>query len=202
MKIFDDIPPVLIAVQEHNFKIFQTGNLNLNIVGARHPHQIPDIFNDTLFLIWKDNEKNHWIQHKFQCTLDPGIYFLNSPMRKDGTAIVKHPQQIRGGLKLGKHKGTYDCLVQNKPFHVWRDNNKDSIINEYNTLTDSISWGIQIHRANSKFRSKRVHRWSAGCTVISDPSKYAIFMSIIKESIVLNPTWKTFTYTIIEGVFE
>lgn len=195
--IFDEKPEILKEVEKHGFKVFSTGEMNINIIGVRHPHQIPDVFNDWIHILYKDGER--WISYKFQCTLDPGIYFLNSPMRKDGTAIVKHPQQIRAGLKIGYHKGVYKCMVQNKPFPVWRDNNKNDTIDEFN---DSISWGIQIHRANSKYKSRRIHNWSAGCTVIQDPKDYDIFMSLIEQSIEKNPTWKFFTYTIIEGVFE
>lgn len=197
VQIFDEMPEILKDVQKHNFKVFETGDMNINIIGVRHPNQIPDIFNDYLHILWKQDET--WVQYKFTCTLNPGIYFLNSPMRKDGTAIVKHPQQIRNGLKKGYHKGKYECLVQNKPFQVWRDNNKDDVINEFN---DSISWGIQIHRANAKFKSKRVHKWSAGCTVLQDPLEYDIFMAIINKSIEKNPTWKFFTYTIIQGIYK
>jgi hypothetical protein len=196
-KTFTEKPPILKEVEKYQFKIFETGEMNINIIGARHPHQIPDIFNDYLHVIWKEGDT--WIQYKFECTLDPGIYFLNSPMRKDGTAIVKHPQQIRSGLKIGTHKGKYKCMVQNKPFKVWRDANMNDTIDEFN---DSISWGIQIHRANSKYKSKRIHNWSAGCTVLPDPQKYGIFMALIEQSIEKNPTWKFFTYTIIQGVFE
>lgn len=195
--IFLEKPEILKDVEKHNFKVFEMGEMNINIIGTRHPNQIPDIFNDYLHILWKENDT--WIQYKFTCTLDPGIYFLNSPMRKDGTAIIKHPQQIRAGLKIGYHKGQYKCLVQNKPFQVWRDNNKDDEINEF---IDSVSMAIQIHRASPKFKAQRIHNWSAGCTVIQDPKEYDIFMSIVEQSIEKNPTWKFFTYTIIQGVYK
>ena len=101
MKIFKKPPPIIDAVKNLGFKIFTTGEMNLNLIGARHPEQIPDIFNDFLHVVWFDKTTESWIQYKFECTLDPGVYFLNSPMRRDGTAIVKHPQQIRNGLKIG-----------------------------------------------------------------------------------------------------
>ena len=90
-KIFDEKPEILKEVERNGFKVFSTGKMNINIIGVRHPHQIPDVFNDWIHILWKEGEK--WISYKFKCTLDPNL-FLNSPMRRDRTAIVKHPQQL------------------------------------------------------------------------------------------------------------
>ena len=195
-----NIPEVLKAVKEQGFVVFTQGDYNLNIVGVRHPNQLPDIFNDSLYCIFKVS--GEWEVHKFEVTTDPSIYWLMHPMRGDGTAILKHPQQMRASYKLGTHKGTYPCLVQCKPVQVWRDNNCDEIIDNYSKLTNSSSWGIQIHRANSKWKSKRISKWSAGCTVFSDPQEYDKFMKIIQKSIEVHPTWDKFTYTLIQGVFK
>lgn len=190
------LPELLQKVKEHGFTIFTSGEYNLNIIGVRNPEDIPNVFNDSLHVIFKSG--GAWQEHKFEVTTDPGTYFLNVPMRRDGTAILMHPQQMRGAFELGYHKNTYKCLRQVLPVKVWRDNNKDDVI-DYGNLANSQSWGIQIHRANSKFRTQRIGRYSAGCTVFSCPLEYAKFINIIETSLSINPTWKRFSYTLILG---
>lgn len=186
------LPPVLEAVQAHGFVIFDQ-QFDINIIGCRNPNGEPNKFDDLIYICWRDGE--NWISHSFQCTTDSGLYWLHNPMRSDGTAILKHPQQMRGAFYLGLHKGKYHCLRQKKPVQVWRDNNKDSII-DYDS--DSSSWGIQIHRASSKRRSTQVDKWSAGCTVLADPVEYEFFMECVKLQLKHHPTWDSFSYTLIE----
>lgn len=187
------LPPVLEEVKRHGFVVFDSADYDVNIVGCRNPKGTPNEFDDWIFICYLEEGK--WVTHKFQCTTDPGLYWLESPMRSDGTAILKHPQQMRGAFYIGKHKNTYDCLRQRELVKVWRDNNKDM---ELNFFGDSSSWGIQIHRASSKSKSKKVGRWSAGCTVIADPEDYKLFMQCVKLQLKHHPSWDRFTYTLIE----
>lgn len=48
---------------------------------------------------------NRWHQHIYPCTTDPGTYFLNHPMNKSGTALLKHGQYEKG-YQL-------DCIEEN-----------------------------------------------------------------------------------------
>ena len=53
-----NIPEVLKAVKEQGFVVFTQGDYNLNIVGVRHPNQLPDIFNDSLPALLRFEERN------------------------------------------------------------------------------------------------------------------------------------------------
>lgn len=188
------IPTILQTVQSKGHVIFTSGQYNLNIIGFRTKDMTPNVFNDWLYVVYKD-ESDQWVELRYQITTDPGLYYLQNPMNVIGTAILKSGQ-YRSSHILGKHKGKYEALVQYKPMAVYRDTNKDSV---YNMIPATLSYGvfgINIHRANEKIKSKKVEQWSAGCQVFADPSDFAMFMDLCKRSSLI---WgDKFTYTLIE----
>ncbi len=93
-------------------------------MGIRSSVKILDIINDVLFLFWKYN--GIWHERKDIITTDPGLYYLNKPIRDTrGTAIMKE-QQVRGSHKIGKHQVKYLALKQQKPITVIRDFDRDN----------------------------------------------------------------------------
>src|SRR5690606_4080192 len=62
-------------------------------------------------------------------TTDPGTYWLNNPINRLGTAILK-PNQWIDCWQIGNHKGDpkHPALVQVKPVTVWRDSYRDNLI--------------------------------------------------------------------------
>lgn len=155
--------------------VFEKGDFNLNIIVERTLPGTPNRFDDLLHLIYKDQEK--WVHRVYVVTADPGRTWLNDPSRREGTAILMHDQQIRGGFQLGTHKGQYPCLVQTRPLSVWRDNNKDGVA-DYGGKIYTDSSGIQIHKAGTN--SQQVEKWSAGCVVFQQESKFLEFMAIVQ----------------------
>ena len=187
-------PNILKEVKRHKFKVF-TGAYNMNLIGVRNPNGQPDRFDDLICVVYQDEELN-WICKKYPATTDAGLYFMNKPMRSSGTAILIDPYQYRSIFTLGKHRGVYDCLVQTKPMPVWRDNNRNDIIDEFKIGSAT---AIQIHRASQKWRSQRVGKYSAGCQVIADPKDFEDFMYHVTLQTKHRPKWRTFTYTLIKS---
>ena len=105
------------------------------------------------------------------------------------------PGQYRGAYALGTHK-TYEAIVQVKPIKVWRDNNKDAVL-DWAGLTSSGLYGINIHRASTNSTSRNVDRWSAGCQVLSNPHDFAELLAIVRRS--CSHFGDHFTYTLLEG---
>ena len=50
-----------------------------------------------------------WKFEEYNATTDCGSYWLSSPMRKSGSALLV-PNQYRGVYKLDKHNGKYTLL--------------------------------------------------------------------------------------------
>ena len=188
------IPTILQTVKDKGYVIFEHGQYNLNIIGVRTPDMTPNVFNDWLYVVYKD-ETDQWVELRYQITTDPGLYYLEQPANIKGTAILK-AGQYRSSHKLGKHRGQYDALVQRGLVTVYRDRNGDDVFDMSADSEDSGYFGINIHRASSRRESTQVDRWSAGCQVFANPNEYAMFIDLCKRAAT---RWgDTFTYTLIE----
>jgi len=189
---FDSIE--IINVLKHlNYRVFTNGLYNVNIIGVRNNSTKPNSFDDELHIIYRDN-KNAVIHKIYDITTDAGLHYLLNPMNSKGTALLV-PNQYRGTWKIGLHRGKYEALVQSKPVKVWRDGNKDNVLDFDSTVTHEGVFGINIHRANANRESVQVDKWSAGCQVFANPDSYADFMSIIKKS--RDIYGNSFTYTLV-----
>ena len=191
------LPILLQYVQSKGHAVFTKGTYNLNIIGIRSASHAANKFDDRICVVYKD--KDGWITRTWEATTDPGQYWLDHPMTPTGTAIMV-PGQYRGVYKIGKHRGQYDALVQRGGrVKIYRDNNKDEILDhDPESITEGY-YGINIHRSSTRESgSKDVERWSAGCQVFAKPGKdgFAGFMDLCKKS---KDMWgETFTYTLIE----
>jgi len=186
-------PKILNIVKDHGFTIFESGSYNLNIIGVRNPSGETNRFDDMLIVVYKD-DLGKWQEERFNCTTDPGLYWMKNG-RSSGVAVLKHPQQMRGAYRIDKHKGRYWALCQRSPVTVWRDPNRDDII-DYDGDEDRGFFGINIHRAKEKGTSSNVWRWSAGCTVLADSDQFDRFMSLCFNQ-VDKTGYQTFTYTLL-----
>jgi len=186
------IKDILNIARKKKYKIFYGGRgININIWGIRSKDNHSNTFNDRICLFWKNSDTNQWTVKSFESTTDPGLYWRNNPMNQLGTAILK-PGQYEGCWKIGKHKG-YEALVQHKPVIVFRDNNRDNILDIESSNVDIHAgvFGINIHRANSNGRSVQVDKWSAGCQVLQNRKR--------KHSILgveFNYDWDYFLYMV------
>ena len=172
--------------------VFEDGQYNLNLVGVRSKSNYSNTFNDVIHCFYKDSN-DKWVLHTWTVTTDPGLYWLKNPGRAKGTAILCEGQH-RAAFTLGKHGGEYDCLVQCKPVRVYRDADKDEVL-DFVSPEDTFS-GIQIHRANPSRKSSVVDNWSAGCQVFADPREFDTFMSLYKKAAAI---WGAkITYTLLK----
>lgn len=181
------------AVINKGYKFFDNGQFNLNIIGIRRDVNENNLFDDLLTVLYLDANSTQHIEI-FNITTDPGRYWLKNPMTPTGTAILKEGQ-YRGAYILGKHRGKYEALVQNLPVEVYRDNDKNEVVNYGSTTTEKGHFGINIHRSNPKGSSYLVDRWSAGCQVFKGYFQYMRFMKLVNLSA---KRWSNrFTYTLI-----
>ena len=188
-------PDILDRVEAGGFVTFD-GAFDLNLIGLRNPEAKANKFDDQFHVVCKD-EQGLWQHFIFKCTTDPGLYWLENSTRVDGTAIMVDPQQARGAYELDLHAGRYLALCQRKKIRVWRDSNKDDILDR-DGEQHSGYFGINIHRASQTRIVDNVERYSAGCTVIQSFSDFDMLMYLCKKQIQTIGV-ETFTYTLIRG---
>tara|TARA_R110002153_G_scaffold168417_5_gene321164 strand:- start:1586 stop:2188 length:603 start_codon:yes stop_codon:yes gene_type:complete len=175
------------------YKFFEKGDYNLNIIGIRSEVSISNSFDDTLLCIFKKN--NEWIFNEYRITTDAGRYWLQNPMNNKGTALLV-PNQYRGVYGLRKHNGDYEALCQSwGDVEVYRDNDRDMILDfDPNTIEKGM-FGINIHRSNPNTESTIVEKWSAGCQVFKKVKEFNEFIEDCKEA---SSIWgNKFSYTLL-----
>lgn len=180
---------------------FRTGKLELNLFGIRSKDSQSDKFDDLVGCAWI-NENMVPCLYAFPATTDPGKYWLQNPMKKDGCAILV-PGQYLEVYEAGKHKGEYEAFIQCSHMRYVRDNNRDTTL-DFSLYRDpakkaSIFWdiiGSNLHRASSWKIVNWVSKYSASCQVIQDPKYFAQLIELRDKSIKFG--YKKFDYTLFE----
>jgi hypothetical protein len=171
------------------YKFFEKGDYNLNLAAIRSSDITPNTFNDLFFITYKNNDC--WHYRSFKITADPGLYWLQKPMNKQGTAILAAGQHV-GAFEIGLHKGQYPALIQKEALPVYRDNDRDNALDLDPSKIQHGIFGINIHKAGKD--SQRVDKWSAGCQVFANEADYWDYWSIIEKA---SSIWgNTFSYTL------
>ena len=197
MKLTKDI--IEKAVKCKDYKWFETGDYNLNIVGIRNSdtgNEVTNKFDDKITLSFKCDDQ--WEFYCYDCTTDPGKYWVENIMRVEGVAVLKEGQ-YRGSHKIRLHQGRYEALGQNGPVTVYRDANKDGKFDLSDDNTQTGLFGINIHRATKwgGKKSTKVDKWSAGCQVIANNDDWHEFLDICHAA---REVWgNNFTYTLLES---
>ena len=187
------------AVKAKDYKWFENGDYNVNIVGIRNMAtgtRVTNKFDDHITISYKD--EGEWKFHCYECTTDPGDDWMDNPMLDKGCAILV-PGQYRGSHKLRLHQGRYLALGQHRSVKVYRDRDKDGHYDFDPSTIDEGLFGINIHRATKwgGKKSSQVDKWSAGCQVIAANDDWHEFMDICR---VAKDKWgNRFTYTLVES---
>ena len=181
------------AMKVKNYKFFESGDYNLNIIGIRNSDtgsKVTNVFDDLLTVSYKIGDVWHF--KKWAATTDPGTKGVKEFHNAQGVARLV-PGQYRGSHAIGLHQGKYEALKQAKPVKVYRDANKDMT---YDTklITEGI-YGINIHKAGAD--STYVENWSEGCQVFKKSADFDEFMALVKKAATLHGN--SFSYTLLES---
>lgn len=187
-----DLDSILSVMQQKRYVVY-TEPYRLNIVGIRNPTAVPNSFDDSINVFFKD-DAGRWVVKSYVATLDPGTYFLEHPMNVHGSAIVM-PGQYVDSHEMGLHRGEYTALVQRGPLTVIRDDDLDAQLDFNSAKRETGIFGINIHRANASGTSTVVDRWSAGCQVFASSSAFSEFIGMCQKHRDLYGN--RFTYTLI-----
>lgn len=190
LKIEQTVDILRSLFKAKGYKFFEQGDYNLNLIGVRGDN-IPDRFNDEMLVLFK--VKGEWVLFNFPITTYPGVYWLRSPMTKEGCAIMKEGQYSRA-YQIGPHFNITALVQTGNKVKVYRDNSKDSTIT---LIEDSIIegyFGINIHPVMDR-DNNTIGQDSAGCQVLKNFEDFSILMSLVKKASSLYGN--SFTYTLI-----
>lgn len=190
-KITEDT--VVDAYINHGYELLR-GEYLLNIFGVRSKDMQSNTFNDCVGVLYQKDDQ--WHLFKTECTTDAGLYYRLNPMNINGTGIIA-PGQHKHVWKLGKHKQKYEALVQVRPMLVFRDANRNDVL-EYIGEPKSELAGINLHRANAKVESKQVDKWSAACVVVANPNSFQHILELVKEHLARHADQAEFNFTLFE----
>ena len=172
------IEQIQAVFKKMNYAFFTKGHYNLNIFGIRSSERKANVFDDVLFQVYKD-DNDKWIIDRFRATTDPGTTTLKDPTLYGtvrGTAIMV-PGQYRGVYKIGYHRNKYKALRLDGNIRVYRDNNRDNILDFNPSSIEEGNFYCNIHHAGED--SVQVDNWSAGCQVIKSMKEWNRFMSTV-----------------------
>ena len=162
--------------QKKGYKYFSNGYYNLNIFGIRNANPETGLFDDLICVSYSDSDGEK--MHTYEGTTDSGAYYMENPINKGKGAAILVPDQYLGAYKIGLHRGKQHALVQLKPLRVYRDANRDKIMDfDPETIENGI-FGINIHNSGITDRIQ-VGKWSAGCQALRHPNDWKIFMKLV-----------------------
>ncbi len=182
------------ALNKKGFPV-NNGEYELNIIGIRNDSAVPNSFDDSLCVFFKD-EYGDEVLLSFPITTDPGLYWLHKPIQVEGTAILMEGH-YPNAYRLGLHRGKYKALVQRGgKVTVIRDYNRDSRLDFTSAKKDTGFFGINIHRAKPHGATAIVDRWSAGCQVFQDAAHFDEFIELCEKSKLITEK-NSFSYTLL-----
>jgi len=170
---------------------FFTGDLNLNLIGVRSKDRQADTFNDLLCVAFE--QKNEPVLKTYPITTDPGVFYRKRPINAHGTAILA-PGHYPKCWTFGAHRGKYRALVQRGPMTVYRDNDKDGLIDD-GLPAETGYFGINLHYASVNNYTMRVDHFSAGCQVFQRKDDFGEVMDLAGKSAKKYGAW--FSYTLL-----
>jgi hypothetical protein len=182
------------GILKQNGFILYTKPYQLNIIGLRSKSVQSNAFDDEIHVFYKKAD-DKWDYHIYEATTDPGTFWLNNPSYPQGTAILAQGQNV-DAYAIGKHRGNYEALVQQKPVTVVRDYDRDAILDFNNGEKQKGNFGINIHRASANGSTMYIDKYSAGCQVFKNANEFLAFMELCKKHAKLYGN--RFTYTLID----
>jgi hypothetical protein len=148
-----------------------------NIIGVRTNINVPDVFNDFLCVVYKDNGAE--VIKTYLITTEPGITHQKDLLNPEGCAVIE-PGQYKDAYALGFHQGKDGIKINPKkgvpyPKHralvlvgditIKRDKDKDGIAGNSGTIMSGKNTGCNIHGTMDGPKTEKIGPWSAGCQV-------------------------------------
>lgn len=176
------------AIAKKGYKWFDN---KPHLIAVRTNLQVPDVFNDVIFLVYKDTLMSAI------CTTEPGVAYQKKLLNPKGCWVMM-PAQMEDAFALGYHQGKVDhmCLKSVGKIFGLRDGDLDGIAGNSGTASwqEGSGIGANIHGAQKAGATKYIGPWSAGCTVLNLWKSKEEFIKFLIEFEKANKSlWKTIT---------
>lgn len=168
------------------FVWFGSRAYDMNVIGIRKNNPHAGKFDDWMYWAYIDTLGFERV-FSMPLTTDPMKYYLQNPCNVKGCAILK-PGQWRGMWTRGLHRGKQTALIQVKPVTVYRDTNRDDIL-DVTGKEDTGLFGINFHTGDGQTAS-------AGCQVTPIKADHAHCLELNKAQFEHIGTYST-TYTLL-----
>ena len=178
--------------QKKGYKFFESGKFNLNIFGIRSSERKVGAFDDFIAVVYKDGNDDFVVKW-WPATTDTGSFYAQNPLNPHGCAFLV-PGQHSKAFKIGLHHGKYEALVQLSPLPVYRDNDKDLVMDLDPSKIETGMFGLNLHSVDPKMESFQNYKWSAGCQVMPKKKNHLELMALCKKSAAIYGN--SFTYTL------
>lgn len=174
---------VKAILAKKGYPFFEKGDFNLNFGGIRSEERVANKFDDFLYLYYRD--RGEWRFWVFEATLDPGTFWLKNPMSAGGAGIIA-PNFYRGLFQFGPPFHGVDCLRQKTAIQIYRDDNRDNIIDLDPKTLQWGFFGIFEHESyQATEEPENVDKSSAACVVPRRKRDHQTIMAIVKKAILI-----------------
>lgn len=194
------LSPVSLTVvqalyRKRGFAFFEPGAFNLNLFGVRRASGV-NLFNDLLGCAYRPAVDAPLTVELWPGTTDPGSFYLRQPGNTSGKTAIVAPGQYRGLWTLGKHRGKDPAFVQVGEVAVFRDGDRDLVLDmDPSTIVRGV-FGINGHHAGVD--SAQVDNWSAGCQVWKRRADHDRALELGRAQVAAHPTWTKYTYALFD----
>ena len=195
----------LVQMMKSKGYIVYTEPFKLNIVGVRNADTNPEKFDDDMYVFWK-NENGRWTGKKYVITTDPSTSSLHEMKNSKGVAILPAGQYVDTWKVRPHGKSQYIALGQQRKLCVYRDYDRDDLLNFNIESKDCGYFGINIHRAKNggaddgQGNTEKIGPYSEGCQVFQNFYCFQEFMEMAYRQKDLYGN--EFTYTLFDKSLE
>ena len=169
------------------------------LFGIRSRTRTAGTFDDTLGCCWTEGD-GIWRSQVWRGTTDPGLKYLQNPMKRAGCAILVAGQYL-DTWTIDLHSGKYKALCQRAgDVAVYRDANRDASLDLDPSTISRGRFGINLH-ASTRIQGNElevVGPYSAGCQVHATEVGFTSMMDLAEKQ-VANTGRKTFSYTLLDS---
>lgn len=190
------LPPILSHAEEMGFKVWGDP-WRLWFFGVRSPNRTAGTFDDALGVFWTEND-SLWRCEWWRGTTDPGRFYMQEPMNSRGCAILVTGQYLDSWI-IGEHSGSYEALCQSSDVRVYRDADRDAVLDLDPSTIQQGKYGINIHASTRQqdAQLQTVGKYSAGCQVHATEAGFSRMMELAHLQIQ-NTGRQTFSYTLFD----